>query len=168
MILLMAVFLNLISSRKSLLTSQLCVAISVVVFAFIIALEPGWSMEDRIRHGQDLPFYLSFHLGWVLLLFSIGIYCLQKFKALNAEILVGKSLKLVLIFGFLVVVPMRAAVGTANPIFNVTGFYSVPWFSAIIFLLILIKSTICIRGFWFELICIFSIALFSKAKPSEE
>lgn len=116
---------------------------ALTVAAFL-SVSPGIHIDERLTTDKSIPFYVVFHLAWVLLLLAIVAYKLwrDKTKVLGRSMAVveggftciSKNNTTILIS--LIVLPIAGAVGTANPIFNVTGFYSVPWFGAIFLLLL--------------------------------
>lgn len=103
---------------------------AVVVVACLITFVSGWSLADRIPDGTILPFYLVYHLGWILLLIATVVTLQWRNAGLTPIFSTG--FRSVVLMGFLIAAPLGAAVGTANPLSNVTAFYSLPWFVAVL------------------------------------
>ena len=110
----------------------------VVALALLLSLKDGVFVDvpERLKtlpiDGRTRP-YLSFQLGWILLLSAILL-----FYSLRGGVNRWGFGKLHWLFLFLLLLPIAGSFGTSNPIYNVIQFYVAPWFGAILFLLIIL------------------------------
>lgn len=110
----------------------------VVVIALMISLNSGLVVIVPERfitspvEGRTRP-YIAFQLGWILLLSALYLFCLPR-NGLKAFCFDKTSV----FFLFLLLMPVAGSLGTSNPIYNVVQFYAVPWFGAILLLVVLL------------------------------
>ena len=139
--------------------------IVVVLIAIASSARPELYIDERTTTDKSIPFYVVFHLAWVSLFLAIAIYSSWYKKSAFSRIVTGDEMGLnsKVILALLIVLPIAGAIGTANPIFNVTGFYSAPWFGAII-LLILTISNNGNNSSWLMPLSIFVISAFTSSQ----
>lgn len=108
-----------------------------------------------------IPGYILFALAWVLLLLLVTLY-FASVRRLNFSGLIGNFDRnnIVSVLALLGM-PVAAAIGTANPIYNVVAFYSVPWFGAIFLLLMFAEESMASNRSWLTQTCLVVIGLFS-------
>ncbi len=80
------------------------------------------------------PFYISAYLGWIFLLLACYLFSVLVSKKNRASFALLRF-DVGLIAVFLFAVPFAAAVGTANPLYNVISFYAPAWFGIILLLM---------------------------------
>tara|TARA_B100000767_G_C19752405_1_gene531370 strand:- start:113 stop:1924 length:1812 start_codon:yes stop_codon:yes gene_type:complete len=129
------------------------IAILLSIEAAINPMDYRYSSEDdySIWGMIALPIYHVFHIGWIILLcFSIGINrILYKKFSINFDILI------VLLILFLV--PFIAALGTANPLYNIPLVIPAAWFALIYILLLYLP----IRHSIFKLLVLTYVTVFT-------
>jgi len=171
-ILILSIFVYSFLRRKNNNIDEKCnsgLLFLTLVVATFLSINPGIHIEERITTDKTIPFYVVFHLAWVLLLLAIVSYKSWRDKTMvlsgteiakGARTYISKNNKIILIL--LIALPSASAVGTANPIFNVTGFYSVPWFGAIFLLLLTLVDRS--KNNWLLPFCIVIISGFTTSQ----
>ncbi|MBE2258261.1 MAG: hypothetical protein H6942_01090 [Candidatus Accumulibacter sp.] len=147
-----------------------CLLFLALLVAAFMSMSPAIHIDQRMVADKTIPFYLVFHLAWVLLLLTIVAYELWRNQTMVAGCgtgtvtgdcaYVNKNTGMILIL--LIALPFAGAVGTANPIFNVTGFYSAPWFGAVFLLLLTFVEKS--RSYWLLHSCAVLIAAFTTSQ----
>lgn len=110
----------------------------VLTLAVLLSLEAGIFVNDQQRYKSGefglTQFYVSFYLAWILLLVAIHDL-LNRLRMEQQSPVTFATFEYRAILLFLMLLPIAAAIGTSNPIYNVASFYAVPWFGIIFFLL---------------------------------
>ncbi len=138
---------------------------SVVILAVFIAISltaaHGIGGINQPALVGGIPGYILFALAWALLLVVATLYFASvnglKFAISNYKFYGNHVVVVLALLGM----PVAAAIGTANPIYNVVSFYSVPWFGAIFVLLIFAEKNMTQGRPWITQSCLLVVGLFT-------
>lgn len=134
----------------------------VILFAILLSLKAGIFIDERRSIERLIPFYAVFHLAWILLLLTIGIFNLLV-SSIHNGVKVKCSVNVNIVLVFLVALPIAGSVGTANPIYNVPLCFATTWLGAILFLFFL-NPVREFGSYWLRLIGILSIGAFTTSQ----
>jgi hypothetical protein len=112
----------------------------VILLAASLSAKAGVSIGERKLIDGSLPVYLVFHLSWIILLLSFFIFekrskVLIRGNTYSSTVKTNRSVMVV--FVFLVALPIAGSAGTQNPIYNVPLCHAATWFGAILLLILL-------------------------------
>lgn len=126
------------NSRKLSETENGVIIFIVMLIAAVLSVKPGLYINERSAIRGSIPFYLLFHLAWILLLLTVwGFnywYKLSRRSAVSRQKNINTNT--IVILGLLIALPIAGSLGTANPLYNVTLCHAATWFGVILLLLV--------------------------------
>lgn len=141
---------------------------AVVAIAFLIAMSltamHALGGINQPEFDGGIPGYILYAFAWVLLLVLVGLHLAPTKWDWRALLVSSVDRNVIIIVLALIAMPVAAAIGTANPIYNVVAFYSVPWFGAILLLLVSSEKRMPGNTTWFAQACMLVIGAFSTAQ----
>ncbi|MBA3704786.1 MAG: hypothetical protein H0W84_02475 [Bacteroidetes bacterium] len=137
-----------------------------IIIAIALSLKSGIYISERNIKGT-IPFYLLFHLAWILLLLALSIFSAwYHTRYANTHFLKGISVNTIIILIVLIGLPIAAAFGTSNPVYNLPLCHAATWFGAILLLLVLFVTKNNAAP-WLLALSIISIGLFSTSQITQ-
>lgn len=140
----------------------------VFLAASLLSIKSGVYIDERHRPNGEIPFYLLFHLGWIILLTVLIAFSIwNKTNIKNANI-IGYinnkiDLKIIITVCLLIALPIAGSTGTANPIYNLPLCHAATWFAAILILLEYLTLDDS-KSVWLRIICMISVGSFTTSQ----
>lgn len=142
----------------------------VISFSTLLSVKSGVFIDERKSSIEVIPFYLLFHLGWVILLSTVWAFTSWSHsnivsKAACQEEMQNRNVdsKIIIVLGLLVALPLAGSMGTQNPIYNVPLTHASTWFGAILILLVF-STKDQFNSLWLRMAGIFSISAFTGSQ----
>lgn len=154
----------ILKNTPSRLTRDHRVYVSIFMLLIVLMLYPAWSIDARSEAVSTLPVYVTFQLGFTLLLIVVttvfAINNPKRERLPSARKVITENFLLLT----LLVMPLCAAVGTANPIYNVVAFYALPWFAVMVLCLTTTSFGSYFATRALPLLCMFFVTFFTTSQ----
>lgn len=142
----------------------------VILFSTLLSVKSGVFIGERRSASGVIPFYLVFHLGWIVLLFTVWAFTSWRNSSIacrtgcREEIPDGNvDSRVKIVLGLLVALPLAGSMGTQNPVYNVPLCHASTWFGAILILLVF-STKGQLNNVWLRVAGIFSISAFTASQ----